>query len=112
MGFLPKNEVKGAVISQKFLINVDRLINRKLIIDHSHLTADIIGYAHSFCNLKFTENKNQISVVMHSLFSFDFFFLSGLRLCAWRTTNLSIRVKNLANINFTNIWDGVKFIDT
>ena len=42
---------------------------------HSHITGDIIGYAHSYCNLKFRENEDQISVIAHELFGFDFFFL-------------------------------------
>ena len=50
---------------------------------------------------------------MHNLFGFDFFlFLKSLRLGAWRTTNLSIGSKNLSNINFANISDRTKFIDT
>ena len=39
-------------------------------------------------------------------------FLKGLRLGAWRTTNLSLGGKNLVNTNFANISDQVKFIDT
>ena len=43
----------------------------------------------------------------------DFFFiLKGLRLGAWRTTDLSIGGKNLPNINFAKIANQVKFIDT
>ena len=40
------------------------------------------------------------------------FFLEEFRLGAPRTTNLSIGGKNLANINFANISDQIKFIDT
>ena len=88
------------------------MIHRKIVIHHSHITGDVIGNAHSFCNLKGRENKNQISVIAHNLFGFDFFFfLKGLRLGAWRTTNLSIGGKNLSNINLANISDQVKFID-
>ena len=50
---------------------------------------------------------------MHNLSGFDFFFfVKSLRLGAWRTTNLSIGSKNLSNINFANISDRIKFIDT
>ena len=113
MGFIATDEVKGAIISENFLSNVDYLINGKTMIHHLHITADVIRYAHSFCNLKIRENKNQISVVAHNLCGFDFFFfLKGLRLGAWRTTNLSFGGKNLANINFVNISNQVKFIDT
>ena len=83
MGFIATDEVKGAIIFKNFLSNVDYLINGKTVIHHSHITTDVIGYAHSFCNLKFRENKNQISVVAHNMFGFDlFFFFKGLRLGA------------------------------
>ena len=74
MEFLPTNEVKGAIMSENVLSNVNHLINGKTVIQHSHITGDIIGYARSFCNLKFRENKNQISVIAHNLFGFDFLF--------------------------------------
>lgn len=83
------------------------------MIDNSHITRNIIGYAHSFRNLKVKENKNQISAIAHNLFAFDFFFfLKDLRLGVWKTTNLSIGGKNLTNVNFANISYQVKFIDT
>ena len=94
-----------------FLNNVDCLLCTKIVIHHSDITGEIIGYVHSFCNLKVRENKNQISVVAHNLFGFDF-FLKDLRLVAWRTTDLSIGGKNLTSINFANIADQIKFIDT
>ena len=94
-----------------FLNNVDCLLCTKIVIHHSDITGEIIGYVHSFCNLKVRENKNQISVVAHNLFGFDF-FLKDLRLVAWRTTDLSIGGKNLTSINFANIANQIKFIDT
>ena len=78
-----------------------------------HITGKIIGYAHSFCNQKVRENKNQISVIADNLFGFDFFFfLKGLRLGVWRTKNISIGGTYLININFGNIINQIKFIDT
>ena len=83
------------------------------MIDNSHITGNIIGYAHSFRNSKVKENKNEISAIADNLFAFDFFFfLKDLRLGAWKTTNLFIGGKNLTNINFAKISDQVKFIDT
>ena len=74
MGFITTDEVKSEITSEKNLSNVDYLINGKTVIHYLHITADFIGYAHSFCNLKVRENKNQISVVAHDLFDFNFFF--------------------------------------
>ena len=59
-----------------FLSNVDCLIYAKNVIHHSRITGDIIGYTHSFCNLKVRENMNQISVITHNLFAFGCFFFS------------------------------------
>ena len=110
MDFRRTDNVKGAIFSAIFLDNVNCLIYSKNVIHHSHITGDIIGYSHSFCNLKVRENKNQISVITHNLFGFD--FLKGIRLGSWRTINISIGGTNLVNINFANITNQVKFIDT
>ena len=83
------------------------------VIHHSHITGKIIGNAHNFCNQKIRENKNTISIFAHNLFSYDFFFvMKGLRLSVWRTKNLSIGGKGINDINYANISDQVKFIDT
>ena len=82
------------------------------IIHHLHITGEIVGYANSFCNKKVRKNKNQISVIAHNLFFLIFFFLKGLKLGVSRTRNLSIVGTNLTNINFANISDQIKFIDT
>ena len=113
MGFQPTDALKGAVISENFLSNVDNLIYGTSVIHHSHVTGEVIEYARCFCNLKVRRNRNQISVIAHNLFGFGFFFfLKGIRLGEWRTTDLSISRKNLTNINFTNIGGQIKFIDT
>lgn len=94
------------------LKNVDNLIHGKNVIRHSHVTGEIVGYAHSFCNLKVRENKSQISVVAHDLCGFDFFlFLKGL-IVAWKSTNLSICRKKLTSVNCANISVQVMFIET
>ena len=54
-----------------------------------------------------------ISVITHNLFGFDFiFFLKGITLNVWKTTNLAIGRLNLTNINYANIGGKVKFIET
>ena len=76
------------------------------VLHHSHITGEIVGYAHSFCNRKVRENKDYIGVIAHNLFGFDFFFfLKGIRLSVWKTTNLAIGGSNLTNINYANIGD-------
>ena len=81
-------------------------------IHHSHISREIIGYAHSYCNLRVRENQTKISVVAHNLFRFDFFFLlKGLRSGVWKTRDITIGGKNPTNINFPNIGNKVIFID-
>ena len=38
--------------------------------------------------------------------------MKGLRLCVWRTKNLRIGGKGINNLNYANIADQIKFIDT
>ena len=84
----------------------------KHVVHHSHITGEIVGYAHDFCNTKVRENRNNISVITHNLFGFDFFFfLKGVRLSVQKTTNLTIGRSNLTNLNYANISEQVKFID-
>ena len=41
----------------KFKGNVKGLIYNKTNIHHSHITGEIPGYSHSYCNFKVRENK-------------------------------------------------------
>ena len=54
--------------------NLKEIMNNKTHIHHSHISGEIIGDAHSYCNYKVREKKLKISVVAHNLFRFDFFF--------------------------------------
>ena len=72
--FLLTDDLKGAFMSENFLSSIDLIIHGTNVIHHSHITDEVIGYAHSFCNKEVRENKNQISLIAHNLFGFDFFF--------------------------------------
>ena len=62
----------------------------------SHVTGEVIGYGHNFCNKKNKEYYNLIPVFAHNLFSFYFFLvLKDIRLCFWRTKQLNIGGTNL-----------------
>ena len=101
--------IEDALTSFNFIPNVINLKYNKQAVHHSHITGEIVGYAHSFCNRKVRENKGNISVITHNLFGFDFFFFHKvIRLNVWKTTNLAIgnltKISNLAtNINYANI---------
>lgn len=74
MGFLPTDNIKGAVISENFLSNVENLI-KGTVIHHSHITGEAVGYAHSFCNLRSEKIKIK-SAWSHTIFSVLIFSFS------------------------------------
>ena len=95
-----------------FFVCVHRIINVKVHLHHSHVTGQIKGYAHDFCNWTVRENRDVIPCIAHNFFQFDMFFLlKGIRLSAWRTTNINIGGNNMTDINFAQI-DDFKFIDS
>ena len=52
-------------------------------------------------------------MVAHNFFGFDvFFLLQGFRANAWNTKDVNTGGTNLTNINFANISNETKFIDT
>ena len=112
MKFKRTENAKGLIFSATFIDHVKGLINSKNTIHHSHISGEIIGYAHSYCNLKVRENRDKISAIAHNLFRLDFFFfLKGMMAGPWRTRDISVGGKNFTDINFANIGDQVGFID-
>ena len=100
-------------ISNKFLSNMIAIYKNKKTIHHLHITGEIIGYVHDFCNQKVKENYYTILVFAHNQFRFDFFLiLKGLRPTVWRTQDISIGGRNPSNVNFAIIRNQVKFFDT
>ena len=69
------DKVKGITMSKNLIDNLKGIMKNRTHIHHSHISGEIIGYAHSYCNYKVRENQTKISVVAHNLFRFDFFFL-------------------------------------
>ena len=52
----PRSDIQyDTITTNKCFINVYRLIRGKVYLDHSHITGEIIGYAHEFCNSILTE---------------------------------------------------------
>ena len=106
-----KFEIK-AVPTKEFFSNVRDLIYGGYVIHHSHVSGQMIGYAHDFCNKKIRENQTLIPVFAHNLFSFDFIFVvKGIRLSVRRTKQFNIGETNLTNVQYANIGNQVKFID-
>ena len=113
VNFCKTNKVKEIPLSQKFIENIRAIMENTHCIHHSHVTGEIKGYVHSFCNKKVRENYFKIPLVAHNLFRFDFFFLlTGLRSSVWRTIDITIGEKKPTDINFASIGNQVKFLDT
>ena len=102
---------RNSIISKNW--NKHSCHNEQQKIYHSHITGEIYGYAHWYCNKKVRENYCKIPVVAHNLFRFDFFFLAkGLRASVWKTRDIIRGGKNTTDINFASIGNQVQFLDT
>ena len=108
--FCKTDKVKGIPLSKTFIENLKGIISNRTYIHHSHITSEIIGYAHSFCNAKVRENKYKITAIAHNLFSFDFFLLlKGSRAGVWRFRDIKIGGKNSTDISFPSIGNQILF---
>ena len=110
----PFNGELDSITSNKFFTHVHNQIKQKLHIHHSHITGQIFGYTHDFCNKRVVELQNpEIPCIAHNLFGFDFwFFMKGYSTTAWQSKNLNCGGVNLTNLNFASISGERKFIDS
>ena len=100
-------------MSKNFIENLKGIMSNRTHVHHSHITGEIIGYAHSYCNQNLRENSRGLTVIANNLFRFDFFFLlKGLRAGLWRARGISIGGKSPTDVNFANISNQVKFLNT
>ena len=81
---------------------------------HSHVTGDIIGYPHDFCNTEYFEKaKSEIPFIAHNVFEFGLFYWIKTYIgSAWCSKELNIDGNNLTHANFGNINNEVKLIDS
>ena len=54
--FSRRYKVKGVPLSKSFIENLKGITKNKVNVHHSHVTGEVIGYTHSYCNLKVREN--------------------------------------------------------
>ena len=54
------------VTTANFFISVHRIINGKIHLHHSHVTGEVKGYAHDFCNWIVRENKDVVPCIAHN----------------------------------------------
>ena len=105
-------EIK-TMTTNDFFESVYNISNCEFHLNHSHMTEKNRGYVHNFCNWRLRETKLEMSCFAHNMFGFYLYFiLRGIRLSTWETKNLSIGGTNLININFANLSNKLKFINT
>ena len=113
--FLPKTDIEfDTVTSDQFFRHVHRLIKGKNHLHHSHVTGQILGYAHDFCNTTVIEKtKAEIPVIAHNIFGFDvFYFVKTFVATAWCSKKLNIGGTNLTHVNYGLIENKIKLIDS
>ena len=100
------------VTTKNLFLSIYKIINAKIHLHHSHVTGEIKGYAHDFCNWTIRENHDVVPCIAHNFFKFDMFFLlKGIRLSVWRSDDINIGGANMLDINYAQI-DNFKFIDS
>ena len=95
----PKSDIQyETFIAKKNLTHAPRLIKMKVHLHHSHITGNIIGYSHDFCNATAVEKTSpDIPVIVHNLLGFDlYYFIKGYIASAWCSKSLNIAGNNVA----------------
>ena len=113
--FFPHSEIEyDTITTNKFFIHVHRLIKGKVHLHHSHMTEEILGYSHDFCNTAVIEkSKPEIPFVAHNFFGFDiFYFLKTFIASAWCSKKINIGSTNLTHVNYSVIDNEIKLIDS
>ena len=111
----PRGDIEYETITtNKFFTNIHRLIRAKFHLHHSHITGEIFGYAHDFCNTMLVERETcEIPFIAHNFFGFDlFYFMKAYIAPAWGSKELNIGSNNLTHINYGNIKSETKLIDS
>ena len=91
------------ITTNNFFAHVNELI--KVQLHHSHVTGQIYGYAHDFCNTIVQEkNKAEIPFIAHNFFGFDlFYFMKTYIATAWCSEELNVGGTNLTHASYGNI---------
>ena len=106
------DEIK-TVSTAGFINRLYRVINYKVVIHHSHVIGEIIGYAHDFCNWQIRQNNYIIPLIGHNFWGFDIYYMvKGFRASVWETGDLNMGGTTLTNMNYAGISNQIKIIDT
>lgn len=111
----PRSDIQFETITTNiFFSYVYRLVRGKFRLHHSHITGQIYGYVHDFCNTTLIEKSTpEIPFVAHNFFGFDLFhYIKAYIVSAWCTKELNIRGTNLTHANYCNISGDIRIIDS
>ena len=98
------------ITTNKLFLHTHQLIKGKTHLHHSHVTGEIIGFAHDFCNQRVKEKQNaDIPFIAHNFFGFDrFYFLKTFVATAWCTKYVNVGGNHLTHVNYGNIQNETK----
>ena len=69
----------NTLVTRNFSDSVLNLLFAYVVIHHSHISGEIIGYSHDFCNRRLRENQSLKPLIAHNLFRLFRFFLCSKR---------------------------------
>ena len=59
----PESDIAyDTITTNNFFKNVHRIVKVKMHLHHPHVTGEILGYVHDFCNFTVRENKTEFVV--------------------------------------------------
>ena len=81
--FLESDIAYNTITTNNFFRNVYHMIKVKMHLHHSHVTSELLGYVHDFCNWRVRKNKTEFVIFANNFFGLDMFFLlKGFRATA------------------------------
>ena len=57
MKFPEKKYYVKTLVAKDFLSGIRNILNNQTVLHLSHMTKNVIGYAHNFCNKRLMENQ-------------------------------------------------------
>ena len=108
-----KFEQLKTIATRGMFTNFYKGINTKTHLHHSHITREIKGHSHDFCNWKVREIAFEIPLIGHNFWGFDIVYMvKGYRSSCWGTKEFEMGGTNLTNVNYANIRNQINIIDS
>ena len=75
MDFQNSNLQFKTITTTDFFDSVYRISNCEFHLDHSHVTGNVKGFVHNFCNWDLRENKQERTCFAHNIFELIYILL-------------------------------------